>query len=323
MGVPVPETTRGWQLQPLAADFPVVAKLLEYRSVAKVFNEFRRKYFGIYQTRNRKNSRRLPPNRCADGTFFAAPNPNLQQIPHDNAYRRCFRAPDGRKLIIADFSQVELRILAHVSGDQNFIDAFESGEDFHTTTAAQIFRVAPEEVTSEQRSFAKRLNFGVVYGIGSQRFALMTGVTQGEAEDVMRRYFATYPKLDNWLREAGKQAVLGKSSRTSSGRLMRYRFDEDDRAKAASARRNGKNMPIQGSSADILKIALHLLHEKIKDTSAKLVNIVHDEIIVEADANEAEKIAKLLEDAMCAAGEVYVQKVPVKVDVHISDEWNK
>lgn len=322
LGVPVPETTRGWQLQPLAAEYPVVAKLLEYRGVQKSLTSFGENILEFIKPETGRIHADFRQIGAPTGRFSCS-RPNLQQIPHENAYRRCFRAPDGRKLIIADFSQVELRILAHVSGDQNFIDAFISGADFHTTTAAQIFRVKPEEVTNDQRSFAKRLNFGVIYGIGSQRFALMTGVTQGEAEDIMRRYFATYPQLDNWLREAGKQAVLGKTSRTASGRLARYRFDEDDRSKAALARRNGKNMPIQGESADILKIALHLLHEKIKDTSAMLVNIVHDEVVVEADAADAEKIAEIVEDAMCAAGEVYIKKVPVKVDVHISDEWNK
>ena len=322
LGVPVPETTRGWQLQPLAAEYPVVAKLLEYRGVAKSLTSFGENILEFINPETGRIHADFRQIGAPTGRFSCS-RPNLQQIPHDNAYRRCFRAPEGRKLIIADFSQVELRILAHVSGDQNFIDAFNSGADFHTITAAQIFRVAPEEVTSDQRSFAKRLNFGVIYGIGAQRFAMMTGLSENEAEDIMRRYFATYRGLDNWLREAGKQAVLGKTSRTASGRLARYRFDEDDRSKAASARRNGKNMPIQGQSADILKIALHLLHEKIKDTSAKLVNIVHDEVVVEADAAEAENIAKIVEDAMCAAGEVYIKKVPVKVDVHISDEWNK
>ncbi len=249
--------------------------------------------------------------------------PNIQQIPHEEEYRRCFRAPAGRKLITADYSQVELRILAEFSGDENFIKAFLSGEDFHTTAAAQVFNVKPEDVTSEQRSFAKRLNFGVVYGIGSQRFALMTGLTQTESENIMRRYFATYRGLDAWLRDAARQVVTNRVARTASGRMSRFRFDEEDRKAVSLAQRNGKNMPIQGTSADILKRALHLLHQEIKGTSAKLVNIVHDEIIVEADAGEAEQIAGKLNKAMCAAGEEYIKKVPVKVDVTISDEWTK
>ena len=151
----------------------------------------------------------------------------------------------------------------------------------------------------------------------------MTGLSQTEAEDVMRRYFATYRGLDGWLREAAKQVLLGRTARTASGRLHRFRFDESDRRAVSSAQRNGKNFPIQGTSADILKRALHLLHEKINGTSIKLVNIVHDEVILECDEREAEMSAKILEDAMCAAGEEYIKKVPVKVDVHIADEWTK
>ncbi len=249
--------------------------------------------------------------------------PNIQQIPHDENYRHCFRAPEGRKLIIADYSQVELRILAEFSRDENFIKAFHSGADFHTITAAQVFNAKPEDVTSDQRSFAKRLNFGVVYGIGSQRFALMTGLSQTNAEDIMRKYFATYRGLDSWLREAARKVTTERSARTASGRLSRFRFEPEDRKAASLAQRNGKNMPIQGTSADILKRALHLLHQSIKGTSARLVNIVHDEIIVEVDAAEAQTTADKLEKAMCAAGEEYITKVPVKVDVHIADKWTK
>jgi DNA polymerase-1 len=163
----------------------------------------------------------------------------------------------------------------------------------------------------------------VVYGIGSQRFALMTGLSQSNAEDIMRKYFATYRGLDSWLRDAARKVVTERAARTASGRLARFRFDEEDRKAISLAQRNGKNMPIQGSSADILKRALHLLHQKISGTSARLVNIVHDEIIVEADTAEAEATAEKLEKAMCAAGEEYISRVPVKVDVKISDEWTK
>ncbi|CAN5493902.1 bifunctional 3'-5' exonuclease/DNA polymerase [soil metagenome] len=322
LGVPVPATTRGWQLQPLAADYPVVAKLLEYRGVAKSLSSFGENILEFIEPKTGRIHADFRQIGAPTGRFSCS-KPNIQQIPHEQEYRRCFRAPDGRKLITADYSQVELRILAEFSGDENFIKAFQSGEDFHTTAAAQVFNVKPEDVTSEQRSFAKRLNFGVVYGIGSQRFALMTGLKQTAAENIMRRYFATYRGLDAWLREAGQKVLSNRIARTASGRMMRFRFDENDRTQIASARRNGMNMPIQGSSADILKRALRLLHNEIRGTSAKLVNIVHDEIIVEADAGEAERIADKLDKAMCAAGEEYIKKVPVKVDVTIADEWSK
>ncbi|MBA3334928.1 MAG: hypothetical protein H0T08_04880 [Acidobacteria bacterium] len=322
LGVPVPETTRGWQLQPLALEYPVVAKLLEYRGVAKSLSSFGENILEFIQSKTGRIHSDFRQIGAPTGRFSCS-KPNIQQIPHEENYRRCFRAGDGKKLIIADYSQVELRILAEFSNDQNFINAFLSGEDFHTTAAAQVFNVKPEDVTPDQRSFAKRLNFGVVYGIGSQRFAMMTGLKQTDAEDIMRRYFATYRGLDAWLRDAARKVVTDRTARTASGRMMRFRYDEDDRKAISLAQRNGKNMPIQGTSADILKRALHLLHREMNGTSARLVNIVHDEVILEADASEAESTADKLEKAMCAAGEEYISKVPVKVDVKIADEWAK
>lgn len=322
LGVPVPETTRGWQLQPLALEYPVVAKLLEYRGVAKSLSSFGETILEFINPQTGRIHADFRQIGAPTGRFSCS-KPNIQQIPHEENYRRCFRAPEGKKLIIADYSQVELRILAEFSKDQNFINAFVSGEDFHTTAAAQVFNVKPEDVSADQRSFAKRLNFGVVYGIGSQRFALMTGLSQTNAEDIMRRYFATYRGLDSWLRDAARKVVTERMARTASGRMSRFRFDEDDRKAISLAQRNGKNMPIQGTSADILKRALHLLHKEIGGTSARLVNIVHDEVIVEADADEAQTAADKLEKAMCAAGEEYISRVPVKVDVKIADEWAK
>jgi DNA polymerase I-like protein with 3'-5' exonuclease and polymerase domains len=143
-------------------------------------------------------------------------------------------------------SQIELRILAHVTRDEGFIEAFNSGADLHRVTAAQVFNVPLAGVTKEQRDFAKRLNFGVVYGIGAQRFAMMTGLPLSDAEQIMSRYFKTYRGLDAWLREAARSAVRDKQARTMSGRLARFNFDPEDRQAASLAQRNGKNMPIQG-----------------------------------------------------------------------------
>jgi DNA polymerase-1 len=255
---------------------------------------------------------------------FACTNPNIQQVPHAIEYRRCFSGyPEGRKLIIADYSQIELRILAEFSGDQGFIDAFNSGADLHRVTASQVFNASLDQVTKEQRDFAKRLNFGVVYGIGAQRFALMTGLTVSDAEKVLRRYFATYRQLDSYLREAANRAVSDRQARTASGRLVRFRYDENDRQQISMTQRNGKNTPIQGTSADILKRALRLLKEELADTNARIVNIIHDEIVVEADEGEAMDVATKVERLMCAAGEEYVKSVPIKVETEIATEWVK
>ncbi len=322
LGVPVPATTRNWQLQPLADKFPVVGKLLEYRGVAKSLSSFGENILEFIEPSTGRIHADFRQIGAPTGRFSCS-NPNLQQIPHEEQYRRCFRAPEGKKLVIADYSQIELRILADFSEDRTFIDAFLSGEDFHTTAAAQVFNVKPEDVTPEQRSFAKRLNFGVVYGIGASRFALMTGLSQTEAENTMRKYFSTYRGLDAWLRDTGRRVVTDRQVRTKAGRLLRLRFDENDRQSVGAAQRYGKNMPIQGTSADILKRALRLLHDSLSGTGGRLVNIVHDEIIVECDGSEAELTADKLEKAMCDAGEEFVKKVPVNVDVHIADEWRK
>lgn len=322
LGVPVPNTTRAWELQPLAAEYPVVGKLLEYRAAAKASQSFGENILEFIEPATGRIHADFRQIGAPTGRF-ACSRPNLQQIPHEEEYRRCFRAPDGRKLVIADYSQIELRILADFSGDTNFINAFVSGQDFHATTAAQVFGIKTEDVTPDQRSFAKRLNFGVVYGIGASRFASMTGLTQSQAEETLRRYFATYPRMDDWLRNAARNVLTERSARTASGRLARMTFDPNDRSSVGAAQRYAKNMPIQGTSADILKRALRLLHDDIRGTSAMLVNIVHDEIVVECDAADAETAAAKLESAMLRAGEQFVSKVPIKVDVHAADDWTK
>ncbi len=323
LGIPVPESTRNWKLQPLAAQYPIVEKLLEYRTVQKALTSYGQNVVELINPvtgRLHADFRQIgaPTGR------FACTNPNIQQVPHAIEYRRCFSGhPEGRKLIIADYSQIELRILAEFSNDSVFMDAFNSGADLHKVTAAQVFNVSVDQVSKEQRDFAKRLNFGVVYGIGPQRFAIMTGTGVPEAENVLRKYFATYKGLDTYLREAANRAVREKQARTGSGRLVRFRFDEQDRQQISMTQRNGKNTPIQGPSADILKRALRLLNDDLKDTSARIVNIIHDEIVVEADSDQAEEIAMKVERAMVAAGQEYLETVPVKVETEIADEWVK
>lgn len=321
LGIPLPDSTRNWKLQPLAAQYPVVAKLLEYRTMQKALTSYGYNMLEFISPRTGRLHADFRQIGAPTGRF-ACTNPNIQQVPHAIEYRRCFVGhPEGRKLVIADYSQIELRILAEFSGDQGFIDAFKSGADLHRVTAAQVFGVAPDQVTADQRSFAKRLNFGVVYGIGAQRFSIMTGLGVPEAEDVLRRYFATYRKLDAYLRDSASRAVSEKQARTASGRLVRFNFDPSDRQQVSMTQRNGKNAPIQGTSADILKRALRLLKDELRDTSALIVNIIHDEIVVEVDESEAEEIARKVEETMCAAGEEYIHAVPVQVESHVASEW--
>ena len=318
----IPDSTRNWKLEPLAAEFPVVRHILDYRTLQKTLK------FGetLLEAVNKETGRihthfhqiGAPTGR------MSSTDPNVQQIPHAFDMRRCFRAPAGRKLLVADYSQIELRILADFTGDPGFVEAFRSGADLHRTTAAQVFNVKVEDVTKEQRDFAKRLNFGVVYGIGARRFALLTGLKESEAEDLLKRYFATYRGLDAWLREAGFKAVRERTApRTVAGRLFRFNFDPEDKQAASLAQRNGKNAPIQGSSADIIKRALRLLHDRLRGTEARIVNVVHDEVVVECPEEGAEETKEVVREAMCAAGAEYVQSVPIVAEAAVTDEWVK
>ena len=323
LGIPVPDSTRNWKMQPLAAQYPVIETLLEYRTVQKALTSYGQNMIELINPVTKRLHADFRQIGAPTGRFSCT-NPNIQQVPHAVEYRRCFSGhPEGRKLIIADYSQIELRILAEFSGDQGFIDAFNSGADLHRVTAAQVFNVALDQVSKEQRDFAKRLNFGVVYGIGAQRFALMTGLTVAEAENVLRRYFSTYRQLDNYLREAANSAVRDRQARTASGRLVHFRYDENDRQQISMTQRNGKNTPIQGTSADILKRALHLLKGELSGTSARIVNIIHDEIVVESETHEVDDIARRVERVMRSAGEEYLKTVPVRVETEIGEEWVK
>jgi DNA polymerase I-like protein with 3'-5' exonuclease and polymerase domains len=323
LGIPVPDSTRNWKLQPLAAQYPVIATLLEYRTVQKALTSYGQNMIELINPVTNRLHADFRQIGAPTGRFSCT-NPNIQQVPHAAEYRRCFSGyPTGRKLVIADYSQIELRILAEFSGDQGFIEAFNSGADLHRVTAAQVFNVSLDQVSKDQRDFAKRLNFGVVYGIGAQRFSLMTGLSVSEAENILRKYFATYRGLDSYLREAANAAVRDRHARTASGRLVRFRFDEQDRQQVSMTQRNGKNTPIQGTSADILKRALRLLKDELRDSTGRIVNIIHDEVVVESDANQAAEIAQKVERAMCAAGEEYLRTVPVKVETEIADEWIK
>jgi DNA polymerase-1 len=244
-GEEIPDSTRNWKLEPLALKYTVVRQVLDYRTLQKTLKFGETLLESINQATGRIHSNfhqiGAPTGRmsCTD--------PNIQQVPHAFEMRRCFRAPAGRKLIDADYSQIELRILADFTNDPGFVEAFRSGADLHRVTAAQVFGVKLEEVSKEQRDFAKRLNFGVVYGIGARRFALLTGLKESEAEDLLKRYFATYRDLDSWLRDAGFKAVRERTApRTVANRLFRFNFDPEDKQAASAAQRNGKNAPIQG-----------------------------------------------------------------------------
>jgi DNA polymerase I-like protein with 3'-5' exonuclease and polymerase domains len=321
MGIKI-EGTRSWQLQPLAKEYPAVEKLLEYRTVQKALTSYGLTlldHISPVTGRIHADFHQIG----ATGGRMSCSDPNLQQVPNTPEYRACFRAPAGRKLVIADYSQIELRILADWSQDTALVKALISGEDLHCVTASQMFGIALEEVSKNQRSAAKQLNYGIMYGLGAQGLAFRIDSSVEEAEGLIRKYFAAYSGVASWLREAADRAVRDKENRTRSGRLITFRYDPLDRSQVAATQRLGKNAPIQGSSADITKRALTLLYEELKPLDASIVNCVHDEIVVEVAESQAEDCAGVLEREMVTAAREFIRSVPVTVDTIIGEAWLK
>lgn len=321
LGIPV-EGTRAAQLQPYADPFPIVAKLLEYRTVAKQLTSYGRAMLD----RIHPVTGRIHPSFIQMGApsgRFACMDPSVQQIPNSPEYRECVRAAEGRRLVIADYSQIELRILADWSQDTALLKAFQSGEDLHKVTASQMFNVPLGEVSKLQRSAAKSLNFGLLYGMGAQGLAARIGSTLRDAEHLIRKYFAAYRGVETWLHEAGESAVRDRQSRTRAGRLVRYDFDEHDRAQVGGIVRLGKNVPIQGTSADITKRAMMLLDESLVGYNASIINTVHDELVVECDEDITDEIKERTERAMIAAGREFIKSIPVVVEAAAGQAWMK
>lgn len=301
---------------------PVIAKILEYRGMQKAISSYGKNILAYINTKT--NRIHADFHQLGAGTGrFSCTNPNLQQIPATQEYRSCFCAEKGYKLITADYSQIELRILAEISQDPEFIKAFNSGEDLHKMTASNMFGVAPENVTKEMRSQAKSINFGLVYGRGANSLAEQIGSTKEQAQALINKYFEVYRGVQVWLKEAASHALKTGQSRTLSNRQKKYAFDPHNRAEVGSVERQGKNSPIQGTSADITKQALIFINQELKDKDIRLINTIHDEIVLEAIESKAEYASKLLEEKMIKAAKIFIKTTPIVVDVNISDFWSK
>lgn len=321
MGIKI-EGTRSWQLQPLAKLHTAIEKLLEYRSVQKLLSSYGLallEHIDPGTGRIHADFRQMG----ATGGRMSCSDPNLQQVPNTPEYRSCFRAPAGRKLVIADYSQIELRILADWSQDTALVKALLSGEDLHCATASQMFGIALEEVSKDQRAAAKQLNYGIMYGLGAPGLAARIGCSLEEAEGLLHRYFDAYSGVAVFLRDAADRAVTDRESRTRSGRLIYFSFDANDRSQVGATQRLGKNAPIQGSSADIIKRAMVLLHEALKLIDARIVNCIHDEIVVEVADHQAEECSAIVDREMTAAAREFIRSVPVTVDIALADAWLK
>jgi DNA polymerase-1 len=262
---------------------------------------------------------------------LSSSEPNLQNIPIrtdlGRQVRRAFIAAPGHVLMSADYSQVELRILAHLCGDPGLREAFSRGEDIHATTAAAIFGVALSQVTSDQRRVAKAVNFGLAYGQGAYGLAQATGLSNSDAQKFIDAYFARFSRVRQYIEETKRKAATIGYVETIMGRRRYFPIlqskERDPRTQMArrAAERECINMPVQGSAADIMKVAmLRVAKVKSQIPDLKMMLQVHDELVFEVTEREANKVARLVREAMEGAVSL---SVPLKVDVKAGKNWDE
>jgi DNA polymerase-1 len=328
-GVPMPFDNQGNPstkepfLQPLVEEYPIIGKLLDYRGKSKAsssFGENWKEFINPITGRVHSDFIQIGPETGR----FASRNPNLQNVPKENEFRNCFKAEKGNTLVSGDYSQIELRILADLSNDSYALECFEQDLDFHLAMASKIGKV-PLEEAKPFRNVAKNVNFAIPYGAGTNRVAATAKVPYTDAEKILKAYFDGVPNIKRWLNTQKWAVLKTKSSRTVSGRLVKYDFADDDYVSRGKAQRNATNSPIQGSSADILKRALRIFYDRTKDIQdkIKLVNIVHDEMNVETPTSMKKEVSKILQSSMEDAGKEFLNKVKVTVDISTSRVWQK
>lgn len=307
------------------SEHPLPAAILEYRSVTKLKNT----YVDALPQLINPTTGRIHTSFHQTGTAtgrLSSSDPNLQNIPIRTAQgreiRKAFRAesPDGC-LISADYSQVELRILAHIAGEDALSEAFKRGLDIHTSTASRIFGVAPESVDAGLRSRAKAINFGIIYGMGPQRLARETGVSMAEAKEFIEKYFAGYPNIQKYIADSVAKARSQGYTETMSGRRRPLpELHSTDRLTLVNAENIAVNSPIQGSAADLIKLAMIRVEKNLADAGlgTKLLLQVHDELVFECPTNELDAAKKIIKEAMEHAMQL---TVPLVVEVGSGRNW--
>lgn len=256
---------------------------------------------------------------------ISSTEPNLQNIPVRTQLgaemRKFFTASDGYTLVDADYSQIELRVMAHLCGDENMIEAFTSGEDIHTSTAAQVFDMPLFMVTPEMRSAAKAVNFGIIYGIGAFSLSKDIGTSVAKAKQYIEGYLAKYPKVNEFMEKTVNDAIKTGSVSTMFGRKRRIpELSSSNKMMQAAGKRIAMNTPVQGTAADLIKIAMINVYNRLKaeKLDAKLILQVHDELIIEASKKDSARAAEVLKEEMM---NIYDMKVPLAVDVNCGDSW--
>ncbi|GAB0155201.1 DNA polymerase I [Chryseobacterium sp. Alg-005] len=311
-------------LQKLASKHEIIQHILEYRTYQKLKST----YVDALPSQIDKDDNRVHTNfsqtTAATGRL-ASVNPNLQNIPirtlRGQQIRGAFVSGEGKKIISADYSQIELRLIAEISGEENMIKAFQDGEDIHASTAAKLFKIPLDEVSKTQRSQAKTVNFGIIYGQGAFGLAEQTGLSRTEAKQMIDAYFATYPKLKEYMAEQVNKARELGYVETLLGRKRHLKdINSGNFVVKGHAERNAVNAPIQGSAADIIKIAMIKIDHELQSQNlqTKMLLQVHDELVFEAPVDEVEAASQLIKTQMESAVET---QVPLLVEVGVGNNW--
>ena len=329
LGLPAKKkTARGYStdaetLNELAELHPAVDKILLYRQVAKLKSTY---IDGLLRLTGRDGRIHTWFDQTIAATGrISSSEPNLQNIPvrtpMGREIRRAFIAPAGSVLVDADYSQIELRLLAHLSGDEAMCEAFTLGQDIHARTAAEVYGVPLDEVTPQMRSSAKAVNFGIVYGISDFGLASNLHISRKEAAEFISRYFARYPAIHRFMDACVSQGKAEGYSVTMYGRRRPLpELSSPNYNRRQFGERAAMNTPVQGAAADIIKIAMNAVHDELKASglTAKLILQVHDELIVEAPEEEREQVETLLRRCMENAASL---RVPLIADVHSGRSW--
>ena len=325
----VRETTGKDQLKEIEHVHPVIPHIINQRILHKAYTTYGRNWAECINPKTKRIHANLNQNGSETGRFTTGEevsdhmDPPMLGIPRADKFRNCFEAEEGKSLVWGDYSQIELRILADFSGDQNLIQAFVEGRDPHLDAAVRLFEVSPEKVTPEMRHLAKDLGYAIPYGVNYPKFALKAHISEDRSKELMEKYFAAYPRLKSWLNAAGWRAISHKNCRTASGRLLRFNYDDGNPRAVSMAKRNGKNAPIQGTCSDIIKVALFRIYEETRGTNVKMVHVFHDESIVECPDEDVPMAKEIIETCMINAAQVFLKNVPVKVDIKSGRRWGK
>ncbi len=313
-------------LEAIADQHELPRVILEYRSLAKLRSTYTEKLAQIVNPRTGRVHTSYGQAIAATGRLSSS-DPNLQNIPIKTAegrrIRQAFVAPAGWKVVAADYSQIELRILAHLSGDSGLMAAFHGGQDVHRATAAEIFGLPQEQIDANQRRAAKTINFGLIYGMSAFGLARALGITRGDAQDYMARYFARYPGVQTFMEEVREQARRDGYVETLFGRRVYLDYIHSrNGAQRAGAERAAINAPMQGTAADIIKRAMLSVDAWLQDRgdSARMLMQVHDELVFEVREDHVEAIVSGVRERMAAAAHL---NVPLVVDIGVGANWDE